>query len=442
MRRPLRAELAAFQMHTDEELAHLVRWASCRITRSRRRSTAGKASPVQWVTAGALVLCAVGLAAVGCMPDVHSTYTPGVIPVNQSSASQILVYVGTYTFKGSQGIYTYRFDPVTGQLSPLGSTPADNPSFLTVHPNKKALYSVNELGEYDGAPTGAVSAFAVDATTGGLSLLNQRASHGQAPAYITIDNQGGFVYVANYSSGTAAVFPVQADGSLGEAADVVQHVGSGPDPRRQREPHAHSVTLDFSNRHAYVADLGTDKLMIYDVGQEPGKLLPNDPGFAQVEGGSGPRHFAFHPNGRFAYLINEMGNTVTAFAYNAADGALTALQTVPTLPADFDGRSTTADIHVSPSGRYLYGSNRGHDSIVVYQIDGETGRLTTVQHVSTGGRTPRNFAIDPTGTYLLVANQDSDNIVTFRIDPGTGRLTATGDQVSVSMPVCVLFVVH
>ncbi len=362
--------------------------------------------------------------------------------MNQTSRPQILVYVGTYTFKGSQGIYTYQFDPVTGRLSPSGSTPADNPSFLAIHPNKSVLYAVNELGEYSGEPTGAVSAFAIDATTGGLRLLNQQASRGQAPAHITIDSSGSFVYVANYSSGTAAVFPVQADGSLGEASDVVQHVGSGPDPRRQREPHAHSVTLDFSGRHAYVADLGMDKLMIYDIAKEPGKLSSSDPGFVQVEGGSGPRHCAFHPSGRFAYLINEMGNTVTAFSYDAADGALTALQTVPTLPADFDGRSTTADVHVSPSGRFLYGSNRGHDSIVVYQIDGETGRLTYVQHVSTGGRTPRNFAIDPTGTYLLAANQDSDNVVTFRIDPSTGTLTATGDQVSVSMPVCVLFVVR
>jgi len=345
MRRLIRARLATWQTPIGAKLARLVRWASCCITRSRWLSPARKASPFQRAIVVASALYALGLAAAGCTPDAHPIPIPGVTPVNQSSAPKILVYVGTYTFKGSQGIYSYQFDPVTGQLSLLGSTPADNPSFLTVHPNKKVLYSVNELGEFSGAPTGSVSAFSIDAMTGGLSLLNQKASHGQAPAHITIDNQGAFIYVANYSSGTAAVFPVQGDGSLGEASDTVQHVGSGPDPRRQREPHAHSVTLDFSNQHAYVADLGTDKLMIYNIAKEPGKLSPNDPEFAQVEGGAGPRHFAFHPNGRFAYLINEMGNTVTVFAYDAGDGSLTSLQTVPTLPAGFVGRNTTADIH-------------------------------------------------------------------------------------------------
>lgn len=362
--------------------------------------------------------------------------------MTQPSQTRIIVYVGTYTFKGSQGIYAFSFDPVTGSMSPLGATPADNPSFLVAHPNKQVLYAVNELGEYGGAPTGSVSAFAIDAGTGALTLLNQQPSHGQAPAHITVDGTGSFVYVANYSSGTAAVFPVKDDGSLAEASDVVQHVGSGPDPRRQREPHAHSVNLDFDNRHAYVADLGTDQVIIYDIAAEPGKLLTNSPASAKVDGGSGPRHLTFHPSGRYAYLINEMGNTVTAFTYDAETGGLSALQTLSTLPEDFDGRSTTADIHVSPSGRFLYGSNRGHDSIVVYQIDVETGMLSTVQHVSTEGRTPRNFAIDPTGTYLLVANQDSDNIVVFRIDPETGVLSATGTQVMLSMPVCVLFVVR
>ncbi|MCU0521142.1 MAG: lactonase family protein [Anaerolineae bacterium] len=362
--------------------------------------------------------------------------------MTRTTETQIIVYVGTYTRKGSQGIYVFRFDPVTGSLSPVGSAPADNPSFLAIHPNKQVLYAVNEVGEFGGAATGAVSAFAIDWGSGALTLLNQQPSHGQAPAHIAVDRAGAYVYVANYSSGTAAVFPIQVDGSLGTASDVVQHVGSGPDPRRQREPHAHSINLDFGDRRAYVADLGTDKVMIYDVASEPGKLRTNIPASAQVDGGSGPRHLAFHPSGRYAYLINEMGNTITAFAYNPVDGGLSALQTVPTLPADFDGRSTTADIHVAPSGAFLYGSNRGHDSIVVYRIDNETGGLSYVQHASTEGRTPRNFAIDPTGTYLLAANQDSDSLVVFRIDPDTGMLSATGTQVMVSMPVCVSFVVR
>jgi 6-phosphogluconolactonase len=346
--------------------------------------------------------------------------------------------VGTYTREDSEGIYIYDYDALTGDLRAIGSARADNPSFLAVDPGAGRLYAVNELGEFDGSPTGSVSAFAIDRATGALTLLNQRASKGQAPAHISLDQDGGFAYVANYSSGTATVFPIAEDGALMPASDTVQHEGSGPDLRRQQGPHAHSATLDPSGQRVYVADLGIDRVMIYDVAAEPGKLVANQPAYAEVTGGSGPRHFAFHPNAQFAYLINEMGNTITAFAYDPETGALTEIQTVSTLPEGFEGRNTTADIHVHPNGRYLYGSNRGHDSIVVFAV-AEDGNLTRVEHVSSGGRTPRNFAIDPSGNFLLAANQDSDNIVVFRIDPSTGQLTSTGVEVRVSMPVCVMF---
>jgi 6-phosphogluconolactonase len=365
-----------------------------------------------------------------------------MMPTETEESTAILAYVGSYTRRTIDGIHVYRFDPATGALELVGGLAVDNASFLAIHPNKQFLYAVNEIGQFEGQSTGAVGAFRIDAETGMLILLNQQPSQGASPAHITIDKEGAYVYLANYTSGTAAVFPVQEDGSLGAASDVVRHEGSGPDPRRQQGPHAHSINLDPSNRFAYVADLGLDKVMIYNVHAEPGKLLPNDPPFAEVEGGSGPRHLAFHPSGRFVYLINEMGNTITVFAHDSESGGLELLETQPTLPEEFTGQNTTADIHVHPTGDFVYGSNRGHNSIVVYAVNRDDGTLTYVEHVSSGGQTPRNFSIDPTGTYLIAANQDSDNLVVYRIDPDSGRLTPTGEQWSVSMPVCVKFLVR
>lgn len=360
----------------------------------------------------------------------------------QSETPKVYVYIGTYTRRDSQGIHIFTMDPATGDLTPVGAAESESPSFLALHPNKQFLYAVNETGQFQGQPTGAVSAFARDPETGELTFLNQQISHGTSPAHITIDDAGTYLYVANYGTGTAAVFPVGEDGRLGEAGDVVQHEGSGSNPRRQEGPHAHSVTLDPTQHYAYVADLGIDKLMVYNISETPGRLTPNAVPYVEVAGGSGPRHFAFDPSGRFAYLINEMGNTITAFEFNAENGDLKTLQTVPTLPEDFDGNNSTADIHVDPTGMYVYGSNRGHNSIVIYKIDRDAGTLTLVDHVESGGKTPRNFGIDPTGAYVLVANQDSDNVVVFRRDPDTGKLTPTGAEVSVSMPVCVKFLVH
>ncbi len=364
------------------------------------------------------------------------------MPTETAESTTVLAYVGSYTRRTIDGIHIYSFDPATGALDLLGGVATDNASFLAIHPNNQFLYAVNEIGQFEGEPTGSVSAFRIDAETGMLVLLNQQPSHGASPAHITIASDGAYVYLANYTSGTAAVYPVQGDGSLGAASDVVQHEGSGPDPRRQQGPHAHSINLDPSNRFAYVADLGLDKVMIYNVHEQPGKLLPNDPPYVEVAGGQGPRHLDFHPSGRFVYLINEMGNTISVFSHDAETGGLELLETLPTLPEGYTDQNTTADIHVHPTGDFVYGSNRGHNSIVVYAVDRDNGTLTYVEHTPTQGQTPRNFSIDPTGSYMIVANQDTDNLVVFRIDPERGTLTPTGDQWSVSMPVCVKFLVR
>lgn len=350
-----------------------------------------------------------------------------------------LVYVGTYTYKGtSEGIYIYRLAMATGALTPVGvAGGVQNPSFLALDSQRRYLYAVNETMEFDGQPGGGVSAFAVDSQRGALTLINSQCTHGGAPCHVSVDQTGHYIYVANYMGGNAAAFPVRADGGLEPASAVVQHTGSGVNPRRQEGPHAHSITLDPTNQFAFVADLGIDKVMVYRLDLEGGTLPPHTLPWVEVEGGAGPRHMAFHPNGRYAYLITEMGNTIITFAYDAVQGTLDARQTAPALPADFTGQSNCADIHVAPSGKFLYGSNRGHDSIVIYAIDAETGLLTYVGHAPTLGKTPRNFAIDPTGAYLFAAHQDSDSIVTFRIDPGTGQLTPAGQVTEVPMPVCV-----
>lgn len=350
-----------------------------------------------------------------------------------------LVYIGTYTHKGaSEGIYIYRLDMATGTLTPAGVAKGVlNPSFLALDPQHRYLYAVNETMTFDGQPGGGVSAFALDPQSGLLTFINSQCTHGGAPCHVSVDQTGRFVYVANYMGGNAAAFPVRADGGLNPASAVVQHTGSGVNPRRQEGPHAHSITLDPTNTFAFVADLGIDKVMVYQLDLEGGTLPSHTPPWVEVQAGAGPRHMTFHPNGRYAYLITEMGNTIIAFTYDAARGTLAVLQTVPALPEDFAGRSNCADIHIAPSGKFLYGSNRGHDSIIIYAIDAATGLLTYVGHAPTLGQTPRNFAIDPTGTYLFAAHQDSDTIVTFRIDPETGELTPTGQVTEVSMPVCV-----
>jgi 6-phosphogluconolactonase len=371
----------------------------------------------------------------------------GVPAAAQTPAGdETLVYFGTYTGEKStsKGIYLSRLNQQTGALSApelVAETPS--PSFLAIHPSNRYLYAVNEVGKFQGQPTGSVSAYALDPLSGRLTALNQQPSGGGGPAHLVVDRKGMNVLVANYGGGSVAVLPIdERNGTLKAPSSTVQHTGSGPDPNRQKAPHAHSINVDAANRLAYAADLGLDKVLIYRFDPAKGTLTANDPPFGSVEPGAGPRHLAFHPKGSFAYVINEMHCTVTAFAVDPKSGAMTALQTISTLP---EGQSvekgfSTAEVQVHPSGRFLYGSNRGHDSIVVYAIDQKTGRLTLVEHEPTGGSTPRNFGIDPSGTFLLAANQRSDSVLVFRIDPKTGALAGTDHSIRVGSPVCVKFV--
>src|ERR1043165_4981634 len=358
--------------------------------------------------------------------------------LNGRGVSELLVYVGTYTSGKSEGIYLYRFNLTSGELTRAGTTKGVvNPSFLTLAPNRRYLYAVNEVDDFAGRKSGAVSAFAVDQKTGELRLLNQQASLGANPCYVEVDASGKFVLIANYSGGNVAVFPIHSDGSLGESADTKQYQGSSVNRERQEGPHAHCIRLDPTNRVAYSCDLGTDKIMIFRFDARSGKLLQGEPPWVQVKPGAGPRHLAFHQSGRYVFTLNEMHSTVTAFARDPEKGTLRELQTVATLPKDFGGANTGADIHVSPTGRFLYSSNRGHDSIAIFKIDPRNGELTAIGHEPTRGMTPRNFAIDPSGAFLLVANQKSGNIVGFRLDQRTGRLSATGHVVQVPSPVCL-----
>jgi 6-phosphogluconolactonase len=348
------------------------------------------------------------------------------------------VYVGTYSGDKSKGIYRMEFDHATGKLSaPKLAAEARNPSFLALHPSHRFLYAVNEVDEADGKKGGAVSAFAIDQATGDLKLLNLQSTGGAGPCHVAVDRAGTHVLVANYGSGSASVLPIDEEGKLGRATAVVQHEGSSVDPGRQSGPHAHSINLDQGNAYAVVADLGLDKVMVYRYDPDKGALAANDPPAANVAAGSGPRHFAFHRDGRHAYVVNELNSTVTAFEYDPAHGALKTIQTVSAVPKEFSGKSYCAEIQVHPSGKFVYCSNRGHDSIAVFGVDPKTGLLTLAGHQGDHIKTPRNFAFDASGDFLLVANQDSDSVVVFRINPETGRLAPQGDPVAVPVPVCL-----
>lgn len=356
----------------------------------------------------------------------------------------VFAYIGTFTRMpphprgAAEGVHVLRLDPAAGAFTHVQTLAGvDSPSFLALHPSGRFLYAVNAVPEHDGRPGGAVSAVAIDPATGGLTLLNHQPSHGAGPCHVSVDRAGRWVFVANYGGGSIAMLPIADDGRLGPATDAVQHRGSSVDPRRQEGPHAHSINLDPSGRFALVADLGLDMVLVYRIDRERGRLAPNDPPGVRTKPGAGPRHLDFHPNGRWVYVINELDSTLGAYAYEAERGVLTELHTLPTLPEGFAGVNSCADVHVHPSGRFVYGSNRGHDSIAVFEIDQAGGRLTARGHVSTGGATPRNFAIDPGGRFMYVANQDSDTIVTFSIDPDDGALTPSGPVVAVRTPVCV-----
>ncbi|HXB68536.1 MAG TPA: lactonase family protein [Candidatus Acidoferrales bacterium] len=355
------------------------------------------------------------------------------------SKGELLVYVGTYTRQDSKGIYAYRFQPSTGKLTSIGLVAeTENPSFLALHPNHRFLYAVNEISNYEGQSAGSVSSFSIEVKTGMLTALNKVTTRGTIPAHLVVDKTGKSLIVANYGSGSVAAFPLNADGSVGRASAFVQHSGSSTGPR-QRGPHAHAVSLSPDNRFVFVPDLGLDQVLSYRLDAAKSMLTPNDPPFTKVTQGSGPRHFVFHPDGKFAYTLSEMGSLVTVFAYDHTGGTLKELQTISTLPKDFSGTNNSAELQVHPNGRFLYASNRGHDSIAVFAIDPRARTLTLVEHVPTRGKMPRNFAIDPTGAYLLAANQNTNNIVLFRIARTTGRLTPTGDDLKTPSPVCIIF---
>lgn len=364
-----------------------------------------------------------------------------------------LVYVGTYSeaivFGTGQvlqgkgcGLYCYAFDRHAGALKLLGTTEGvRNASYLAFDPQRRFLFCVNEFKEYQGQASGAVSSFRIDPATGALTYINTVASHGTDPCHLIVDATGRFVLIANFASGSVCMLPIGTDGSLGEAVQVIQHAGSSIDPRRQAGPHAHAVEFDNDNRYVFVPDLGLDRVMIYAFDATLGQLTPNPhQPFVAVAPGAGPRQLAMRPDGRFAYLINELNSTMTAYRYDTAKGMLHELQTLPTLPEGFVGQSTCAEVQMTPDGRFLYGSNRGHDSLAIYQVDTASGRLCCIGHHGTGGKIPRNFEISPCGRFLAAANQDSDNVVMFRLNPESGTMTATGEAVAAGTPICVRFV--
>ncbi len=347
-----------------------------------------------------------------------------LVLAQKTAKSNYRVYVGTYTGPVSKGIYAFPFDSASGKASALELVAeTTSPSFLAVDPKQHFLFAANEISNYEGQKSGGITAFALDRKSGKLAFLNEVSSRGAGPCHLAVDKTGKYVLVANYDTGSIAAFPIQPDGRLGEASSVIQHAGHGPNAERQEGPHAHDITISSDNRDP-----------------TKGTLSANQPAFASVEPGAGPRHSAFHPSGRFLYNLNEIAGSISAFNYDAHSGVMRHLQTISTLPADFKDKNDSAEIVVHPSGRFLYGSNRGPDTIAVFAIDSSKGTLKLVEAVPTQGKEPRNFAIDPSGKYLLAANQNSNNVVVFRIDPKTGRLTATGQVLEIPSPVCLLFV--
>jgi 6-phosphogluconolactonase len=351
-----------------------------------------------------------------------------------------LVFVGTYTNKTtSKGIYAFRFDEHNGKISALTvAAESADPSFVVVSADGKFLYAVNEVGDFGGASSGAISAYSMERTSGKLTLLNQVASGGADPCFVSIDKTGKFLFVANYSGGSVGVFALAADGKIGERTTFEQHTGHGALKDRQDAPHAHWVATSADNRYALEVDLGLDQVIVDKFDETSGKITPNDPPFANVEAGAGPRHLAFSPNQKFAYVTNEIGSTVTVFSYDADKGTLEPKQTIGTLPRDFNGQNDTAEIVMHPSGKFLYVSNRGRDSIAIFGVS-KTGILTSIGDFLTRGKTPRNFTIDPSGHYLLVANEATNDIEVFRIDLNSGELGFTGERVEVPAPVDIVF---
>jgi len=356
-------------------------------------------------------------------------------------ATTLLVLFGTYTPAGgtSRGIYSAQFDPATGALSaPVLAGEAANPTFLAWRPDGRTLYALTEKGTVNGKAGGALAAFRFDPATGKLAPLNVEATGGGPLAHVNVDRTGRVAVCISYHASEVASFPIQADGSLGPCATLVKTTGSlGPNAKRQEKPHPHSLTFSPDNRYVYVCDLGLDRIFRYTIDPATAKLTLA--GETATAPGAGPRHSKFSADGKFFYVINELDCTVAVYGVDAATGALTALQSVATLPAGFRGESICAEIRLSPDGRFVYGSNRGHDSLAVFARDAATGRLTPVEIVSCGGKHPRNFNLTADGRWLLCASRDTDNVVVFRVDATTGRLTPAGQETKVPQAVCVLF---
>lgn len=363
----------------------------------------------------------------------------GLISCGSPDYSQ-RIFIGTYTGKGGEGVYTCRFNPETGKItSPDLAIATKNPSFIAIHPKGGFLYAVNEVGKFNREQTGAVSTFSIERGTGKLSFLSQVSSMGANPAHLSLDNNGKFLLVANYSGGNFAIFPIDCDGLPEKPSSFIQNKGSGPNTGRQEGPHAHYISVSKDNRFVMVADLGIDKVVVYPFDEDKGTLDTANPVFIQLSPGSGPRHFTFNTTSNFLYVLNELTSNIAVFHFDTATAATQPIQTITTLPAGFTGENTCAEILTSADGRFIYASNRGHNSIVQFAINTETGSLTPVDWFPTGGQTPRHFAIDPTGRWLFAANQNSGNITLFRIDPETGRLVATNKEIKVKTPVCVTF---
>jgi 6-phosphogluconolactonase len=360
----------------------------------------------------------------------------------QPKPEKLWVFVGTYTSaKGSKGIYRFEMDLASGKLSGRElAAETSQPSFLAIHPQHRFLYAVGEFDKLGDKKTGAITAFALEPKTGKLTFLNQQSSGGAGPCHLVVDPAGKNVLAANYGGGSVCALPIKEDGSVGAATGFVQHEGKSVNPNRQEAPHAHSINLDAAGKFAFAADLGLDKVLVYRFDAAKGTLVANDPPAVELAKGAGPRHFAFHPSGKYAYVINELDLTVTAMSYDAERGVLTPMQSETTVPEQAKPNYSTAEVVVHPSGKFLYGSNRGHHSIAIFTIDAKTGKLKAAGHQGQDIKTPRNFAIDPTGMYLIVANQDSDSLVVFRINQKTGALEPTGVRVDVPRPVCVRFV--
>jgi 6-phosphogluconolactonase len=363
-------------------------------------------------------------------------------------AKDTLVYVGTYTSgrSTSKGIHVLRLQTQNEdvaqniQLVPLGlAAEAPDPAFLDLDLKRRRLFAAHEMNSFEGQRTGAISSYAIDPATGKLNLVNRKASMGTGPCHLVLDKEGRNVLVANYSGGTVVVLPVGEDGKLGDASAVIQHSGKSVNPQRQEAPHPHQVALDPANRFAYVPDLGIDKVMIYRFDAKAGSLAPAEKPFVAMKPGAGPRHMSFRPDGKFAYVLNELNSTVTALACDPATGALTEIETVSSLPPHFDGRNSGAEIAVLPNGRFLFVSNRGHNSLVLFAIDREKGTLTYVEEQGTGGKTPRHFGVQPNAKHLAIGNQDSNQVLICRIDPENGRLKPSGVFTDVPAPVCMVF---